>query len=148
MTKHCKSCGLTLPLTQFHKQSDKKDGKRSQCKVCTNKRNLAKYHSCDTAKRSHHMASRKHSLLKNYGITPKEYDTMLLNQNGKCAICNSDKPWGFVTEPKRSKEFFCVDHCHTTGRVRGLLCQPCNTGLGSFSDDIAVMSNAIVYLER
>ena len=148
MTKHCKSCGLTLPVTQFHNQRDKKDGKRSQCKVCTNKRNLAKYHSCDTTRRSHRIASRKHSLLKNYGITPEEYDTMLLDQNGKCVICSSDKPWGFVAEPKRAREFFCVDHCHTTGRVRGLLCHPCNTGLGSFSDDTNVMANAIAYLER
>ena len=145
--KLCNSCGLTLPVTQFHNQSDKKDGKRSQCKLCVNKKNLDRYHSCDATKRSHHMASRKHSLRKNYGITPEDYDHMLSEQNGKCAICDSDKPWGFVVKPKRSNEFFCVDHCHTTGKVRGLLCQPCNKGLGSFSDDTYVMSRAIKYLE-
>jgi len=94
------------------------------------------------------MASRRHSLLKKYGITPEEYDAMLLEQGGICAICKSDKPWGFVTEPKRARDFFCVDHDHTTGEVRGLLCQPCNIGLGSFKEDTYIMSLAINYLER
>jgi len=145
--KFCNSCGLHLPVTQFHNQSDKKDGKRSQCKLCTNKRNLEKYHSCEETKKSHHMASRKHSLFKNYGITLEEYDAMLLEQGGRCAICKSDKPWGFVAEPKRAKEFFCVDHDHTTREVRGLLCQPCNTGLGNFRDNSDHMRMAIKYLE-
>lgn len=145
--KFCNSCGLHLPLTQFHNQSDKKDGKRSQCKLCTNKRNLEKYHSCQDTRKSHHMASRRHSLMKNYGITPEEYDAMLVEQGGSCAICKSDKPWGFVAKPKRAKEFFCVDHDHTTGEVRGLLCQPCNTGLGNFRDNSDHMRMAIKYLE-
>jgi len=93
------------------------------------------------------MASRKHSLFKNYGITLEEYDAMLLEQGGRCAICKSDKPWGFVAEPKRAKEFFCVDHDHTTREVRGLLCQPCNTGLGNFRDNSDHMRMAIKYLE-
>lgn len=145
--KLCNSCGLTLPVTQFHNQTDKKDGKRSQCKLCTNKRNLEKYHSCEETKKSHHMASRKHSLFKNYGMTLEEYDAMLLEQGGRCAICKSDKPWGFVAEPKRAKEFFCVDHDHTTREVRGLLCQPCNKGLGNFRDNSDHMRMAIKYLE-
>jgi hypothetical protein len=145
--KLCNSCGLTLPVTQFHNQSDKKDGKKSRCKLCTNKVNLERYHSCEKTKRSSNAASRKHSLFKNYGLTPEDYDLMLSKQKGKCAICSSDKPWGFVHKPKRARKFFCVDHCHTTRNVRGLLCHPCNTGLGSFRDNPDSMRSAIKYLE-
>lgn len=146
-TKVCGSCGLTLPISQFHTQSDKADGKRSQCKKCTNRRNLERYHSNSETRRSHHMASRKHSLWKNYGLTPEQYDTMLKDQGGACFICRSSEPWGFVEKPKRAKEFFCVDHDHTTGEVRGLLCQPCNTGLGNFRDNSDYLRAAIKYLE-
>lgn len=147
LAKICSKCNTTKAIGDFHKQSDKKDGLRSQCKDCTNKRNLAKYHSCSKTKRSHHMASRKHSLWKNYGITLEHYDTMLAAQDGRCLICMSDKPWGFVVKPKRATEFFCVDHDHTTGEVRGLLCQPCNKGLGSFKDNPDYLRAAIKYLE-
>ena len=146
-TKVCTKCGQNKLLAEFHNQSDKKDGKRSQCKLCTNERNLKKYHSCDDTKRSHHMASRKHSLWKNYGITLENYDAMLLFQKGRCAICYSGKPWGFGSKPKRSTEFFSVDHDHTTDEVRGLLCQPCNIGLGSFRDNPDHLRMAIKYLE-
>lgn len=146
--KLCRSCGFTLPATQFHRQADKKDGLRSQCKLCTNKRNLARYHSCNRVKRYHHMASRKHSLWKNYKLTPEQYDKMLLEQRGSCKICLSKNPWGFVEKPRRATEFFCVDHDHRTGKVRGLLCQPCNKGLGSFLDNPEYLRKAIEYLEE
>ena len=147
LTKTCPKCKTIRPIADFHKQSDKKDGLRSQCKICTNEKNLAKYHKCSRTKRSHHMASRKHSLWKNYGLTLDQYDQMLVEQGGACLICRSVEPWGFVEKPKRAKEFFCVDHDHKTGKVRGLLCQPCNTGLGNFNDDTGSLRAAIKYLE-
>jgi hypothetical protein len=61
-------------------------------------------------------------------------------QNGKCAICGG--------EPKFPKVRLCVDHCHTTGLFRGLLCGHCNTALGLFKDDISSLKNAIRYLEN
>ena len=85
--------------------------------------------------------------MKNYGVSLEDYEFMLKRQGGCCAICKSSKPWGFVKEPKGSKEFFCVDHDHTTGEVRGLLCQPCNKGLGCFGDNPDYMREAIKYLE-
>ena len=143
----CPTCKLSKSPADFHKQRDKKDGLRSQCKSCTNKKNLAKYHECPETKRSHHKASRKHSLWKNYGVTLEQYDQMLSNQGGACLICRSTKTWGFIEQPKRAREFFCVDHDHSTGKVRGLLCQPCNTGLGSFKDNPDYLRAAIKYLE-
>ena len=71
-----------------------------------------------------------------YGITPEEYDALLEQQNGVCAICK-----------KRSVERLCVDHDHPTDLIRGLLCRLCNLGLGHFKDDLARLRAAVAYLE-
>jgi len=104
--KVCKTCGERKGLGLFHNHAGKKDGKRSQCKSCTNARNLKKYHSCTKTRRSHHMASRKHALKKHYGLTLDQYDSMFDSCGGQCQICKSP-PEG---------EYLYVDHCHTTGR--------------------------------
>lgn len=79
-------------------------------------------------------------LLKHrYGITSSDYDNLLKFQNYSCAICN-----------KNSKEMtylLHVDHCHASGQVRGLLCSPCNTYLGSIKDNPNILLNAINYLK-
>lgn len=77
-------------------------------------------------------------LKKKYGITADDYDTMEAAQGGKCAICGGN-------QTKRYKNF-SVDHCHITGKVRGLLCSPCNKALGSFKDDVDILKTAINYL--
>lgn len=81
----------------------------------------------------------KHKLEKLYGITEEDYKTLLNKQNNCCAICKTD----FKTLPRRPD----VDHCHTTGRVRGLLCWTCNGGLGQFYDDVELLEKAIEYLK-
>ena len=64
---------------------------------------------------------------------------MLANQNGKCAIC--------ATTEHRGRGNFYVDHDHSTGKIRGLLCNPCNIALGMFRDSIDTLKKAISYLE-
>jgi 5-methylcytosine-specific restriction endonuclease McrA len=82
---------------------------------------------------------RKAQLRSRYGITPDDYDRMLKEQDGKCAIC---------LEPAGERHF-SVDHCHAaTGKVRSLLCRKCNTGLGSFCDSIPLLQAAIDYIQR
>lgn len=73
-----------------------------------------------------------------YGITPSDYDAMLQKQAGRCAICRTDDTG--------NKSFFHVDHCHLTGKVRGLLCTRCNTGIGHLADDPFIASEAARYL--
>lgn len=80
-------------------------------------------------------------IFKSYGLTVKEYEEMLANQNGVCAICN------MVCNRSNSNRL-CVDHDHKTGKVRGLLCFLCNTGLGRFRDDPEIVSNAHRYLTK
>ena len=82
------------------------------------------------------------NLKKTYGITHEDYDRMLAEQGGGCAICGSATP-----RTKRS-EYLHVDHCHATGAVRGLLCGPCNAGIGSLGDNIGRLEAAIRYLNE
>jgi hypothetical protein len=70
-----------------------------------------------------------------FGVSPEQHDAMLEQQSFKCAVCQTDEPT-------------CVDHCHTSGAVRGLLCRPCNLGLGHFKDNATTIANAIAYLKR
>jgi len=84
--------------------------------------------------------------LKKYGLTLIDYDTMLTAQDFRCKICGTTNPNGPDDSTAR-KTRFSVDHCHTTGKVRGLLCTKCNTGIGMFGDDMSLLASAISYLK-
>jgi hypothetical protein len=73
-----------------------------------------------------------------YGITQEQYDGMLQKQDNKCAICKT-------TEPKGCGSWH-IDHNHSTGQVRGLLCNNCNVGIGSLGDDPTRLTEAAKYL--
>lgn len=81
---------------------------------------------------------REKNIKNYYGLSKKEYDKILKEQNGKCAICG--------TPESELKKSLCVDHNHKTGKVRGLLCTLCNQGLGSFKDNQSNVENALYYL--
>lgn len=74
-----------------------------------------------------------------YGITGETYAGMVLEQGNLCAACGTP-----ASETQRKKLF--VDHCHTTGKIRGLLCQKCNTALGMVEDDVTRLAALISYL--
>lgn len=82
-------------------------------------------------------------LLNKYGITLAQYNQMLKEQGGVCAICKQPEQMLYKGKPKR----LCVDHDHKTGKVRGILCQRCNTTLGRYEDNPELMRNLITYLE-
>ncbi len=79
---------------------------------------------------------RKKHLRRKYNMTESEYDWLLKEQNGRCAIC--------YREPKGRR--LAVDHNHRTGKIRGLLCGKCNAGLGLFDESIDVLKEAARYL--
>lgn len=88
--------------------------------------------------------NRRRITLAQYGLTPEQYEGLLEAQGGVCAICR---------QPERALHrgrvrAMAVDHDHATGRVRGIVCNGCNTGLGSFADDPALLAAAIAYLRR
>lgn len=84
--------------------------------------------------RSRYPKRARQIMLARYGITPEEFDRMLDEQGGHCATCPETGP-------------LQVDHCHDTGRVRGLLCRACNSTLGHARDDVPRLRALIAYLE-
>ena len=79
---------------------------------------------------------------KAYGMTLEEYEGLVKSHAGKCAICGGE---GFELVPGQ-KSLIVIDHCHATGKVRGLLCHNCNRGLGLFKDSVESLKSAIKYL--
>ena len=82
---------------------------------------------------------RNRNLVNNYGITLEQYKTLFVSQNNVCKICK---------HPERSKRYvyLCVDHCHKTGRIRGLLCNRCNRAIGLLDDDYKRIKGILNYL--
>lgn len=86
--------------------------------------------------------SRDYQLKNQYGITLDDYCEMKEGQGHTCLICGTSE------DDERVKRSLVVDHCHTSGEVRGLLCAPCNSGLGFFKDNIEWLERAISYLKK
>jgi hypothetical protein len=121
-TKRCSGpCKQIKTPDEFHNDSRQPDGKARQCKECAQKRSKARTPE----------QNRRYNLKKAYGITLEDYDRMLSDQGGKCAICGTDNPGSNETH-------FHVDHDHDTRKVRGLLCERCNIGIGYFDTPVSL----------
>ena len=131
-SKHCYACKEELPLTSFHKDKSRGDGLSNICKKCNRERARKTVRNTEKLWES--------EIKRLYGITIEEYNELKEKQNNKCAICGTDE--------KNLIKKLAVDHCHTTGKVRGLLCRKCNSGIGFLQDDIEVLTNAIKYLKK
>lgn len=143
--KTCTVCKQELPLADFYKRSASYDGKDSCCKTCKRVQ-IGAYRSknIDTIREKYRIAyrtkpgrkrqMRNAQLKRDYGITIEEFESMYLDQSGRCKICKSETT-------------LVVDHHHGTGTVRGLLCHSCNRCIGLFKEDITILQAAINYLE-
>lgn len=134
----CTKCDVSKDETFFTRRKTHRPGKLvSVCTPCK-----VAYNSQYRKENSEKVANieRKSKFKKQYGITLEDYNEMLVKQNGTCAICKTDTP-------NCRTKFFAVDHCHTTGKVRGLLCSSCNRGLGLFKDNVCSLLKAIDYLK-
>jgi len=118
----CASCGEHKPAEQFGRESRGTSGLRARCKECT-------YWSAAKSR---------------YGVTKESFVALLASQGGKCALCHTREP----TVRGGSNVSWNIDHCHETGRVRGILCSPCNLRLGHFKDNVDMLQRAIDYLRR
>ena len=126
MEKVCSICKETKPLSAFYKDTKGKLGVQSRCKDCNK----------TYAKRGDYkLKAKQRSLMRRYGIEACDFDRMLSSQNYQCGLCRLDA------------SVLVVDHCHNTGTVRKLLCNPCNTGLGLFKDNPDLMRKAAEYVE-
>jgi hypothetical protein len=89
---------------------------------------------------------RRHHLMKSYGMTPQEFMEMYERQSRRCGICEKGIALN-VADGASVRNRAVVDHCHSTGVVRGLLCDPCNNMLGRASDNPATLRRAAEYVE-
>lgn len=142
-TRHCNKCNTTKPLDEFHKCSSQKLGVQSQCKECRNSitRRIAakRYRDDPVYKQRRNARMIDYSRIRKYEVTPEKYSEMVETQKGKCAICNG---------VNKNGKHLHIDHCHKTGKVRGLLCMHCNNGLGAFKDNLTLLELAKRYLEN
>lgn len=116
--KPCTSCGEMKPLDDYHRDKRNRDGRQTTCKAC--------YHVYQTNIRRKRV----------YGITSADYDRMAAEQDGRCLVCG-ERP---------TARILVVDHCHRTGKVRGLLCDRCNRLLGVADDNVELLRKAIAFL--
>lgn len=120
-TKMCSKCSKYKSTDNFAKNISTKSGLQYYCKPCQN------------SYKSGRGSQRASQLLIKYGMTVEQWDILFESQNGVCGIC-------------RAKEILCVDHNHETGKIRGLLCGQCNSGIGMLKDDESILLRAIAYL--
>lgn len=148
MKKKCTKCKRTKNLSCFYNSSSSPDGKKGTCKLCCSRmekswrdRNRERINKNNREwrkknKEQHNRNVRSSYLKRRYGLSLEEYESMLSSQGNSCAVCSGQSQY----------EMFDVDHCHETGKVRGLLCRKCNTALGLFRDSVDVLQRAIDYL--
>lgn len=124
--KICPKCKIQKNLNSFSYKNKKQKKKHSYCKSCHN-----------TYKKQYvSTKDMKFEYIRwTYGLSKEEWIKLHSKFKGKCWICRVEN--GEVT-----------DHCHTTNKVRGILCRHCNTGLGYFKDNTKAIANAIKYLEK
>lgn len=143
--KICISCNVAKPLEDFYRESRVKDGRQARCKKCHikttekyRKKNPELYKKASKKYWDNLNEKKKHNnWIKRYGISAEEYQKMYDDQKGVCKICQNQC---------QTKQTLSVDHCHKTGKVRGLLCIKCNTALGMLNDNVLLFKEAINYL--
>ena len=162
--KRCKKCGTTKPVEDFYRCAGMRDGYRSDCKACNlrekresylanpdaakdrarrwqqeNPERLNAYRRARRLEPEVKLRERAGHLKRKYGITVQQYDAMLEAQGGGCCICG---------RPPREDISLHVDHDHSTGNIRGILCFRCNNALADFQDNQHLLQKAADYLDR
>lgn len=140
--KHCKDCEAWKPLADYYEyRSGGKNYRLGRCKVC-HLEWISKHHAKnpglkkEQANRHWHKVGYNKRMEKQYGLTREQFDLLADEQHGVCAIC--------LKQPEK----WNIDHDHATGKVRGLLCSPCNLGIGCLGDDEANLRRAADYLQE
>lgn len=154
--KTCSTCGVEKPLDEFHKNRTRKDGRSYRCKSCQREnirtwrqnnpgahaehnRKSYRKHREKVVARAREYRARKRDFIRNsdmvrkYGVTLAEVEARRAELDSRCEICHHQCE-------------LVVDHDHSTGRFRGLLCTSCNKGLGFFKDDVDLLVDASSYL--
>jgi hypothetical protein len=133
--KVCTKCKVEKDGEEFTSHKGHKDGLDSWCRECHAEHARFRRTSAPGQKEKTY----GDSIRRKFGITLNEYDRILKEQNGACAICKRVNPNGWR---------LAVDHDHKTGKIRGLLCTRCNTALGTIEDSPERVFSLLAYLEK
>lgn len=146
-SKYCPDCGEERPAKEFHKNKRNKGGLASYCRMHTRQRYEQHYAHNAPARRTYQKRRREEQaehtrrlqrlskIKSKYGLDRDAYATLVAAADGRCAICGREKK-------------LQIDHCHTTGKVRGLICWSCNIALGKMEDSVERLQAAIRYLQK
>lgn len=160
--KFCPLCETQKPISEFSKDNSKKNG-RKLCKACVRQKMIDKACSVTVSEKrcikckevkpiSEFMVNKSTitghgawcfscgiwvSMKNKYGVGREWYESIFSIQKGLCAICHQP-----------SSDRLCADHDHSTGKMRGLLCQKCNAAIGHFKDSQSIIRSAIDYLNK
>lgn len=163
----CPTCGVAIPIerlarrcrhpTRFcskkcacraaHLRRRAQRRSRKMCLVCGKLPPIEDRTYCDGCKTRTSSDSNRTRLIRVYGMTPEAYRLKVEQQEGRCAICGCAENDPRNATAGRNRTCFRIDHNHSTGKVRGLLCGACNSALGLFRDDGRVLAAAIEYLK-
>lgn len=142
--KVCRRCGEVKRLRNFslarRAEGSRNAVYRSDCKACCSESTKRWFR--DNPEKVH--ANKLRNGVRKYGLTADQFAELLESQGNACAICRATANTVRAGRTMRMS----VDHCHDTGRVRGLLCNNCNRALGLFSDNPNVLRQAIRYLQK
>lgn len=165
--KTCRNCKILKPLDNFNNNPKNAGGKMTLCRECgkaysklyhsKNKEKDIKYRQLHKDriklsretwyyKKGGNLKCRERILKNRFNITRNEYNRLLEQQNHKCAICKNSE----ICKDRRNNKLreLAVDHCHTTGKIRGLLCYNCNRGIGHLQDSLSILREALDYLSN
>lgn len=138
----CRVCGVSKDLTSNYAKITRgnlhRNGWETRCLQCKSEYGKKHYRSDPKIREKIMSDAHNNNLKRFYGIDAEIRQDMLSNQGHGCAVCGK----------KETTKRLDVDHCHTTGVVRGLLCNRCNTGIGQFKDDPGLLRRAASYLEE
>lgn len=134
IANRCPRCQQWRPLDEYNKGSRTKHGTATYCKSCSVQW-ASEWGKSERGRRSRHRSR----VLYEYNLSAAEFEALKSAQNDQCKICQQ--------EPDNGKEL-CVDHCHGTGRVRGLLCDRCNRAIGYLKESPALLRAAADYIEQ
>lgn len=149
--KTCTKCKESKPVGEFfsnYRQGGQHRKASSWCKTCHGRTSTERVrHRRETEpgfREKERTYCRTRRFLKKYGMTPEDYEDVFEWQGRRCAICRTEANIKVLGNEK----LFAVDHDHSTGQIRGLLCDPCNRGIGLLKDDPSILRQAADYLER
>lgn len=147
-TQACTDCGQMKPVTEFRKRGDRSNAVTSQCRKCWT--DWRRDHRAGTGAQKYAEQTHRARLYRHRGMTEKLFDSMFVEQEGRCAICTSAMT---VQRIESKMDVAHIDHDHTCCPkyaclecVRELLCARCNAVIGFAREDVTVLFSAIAYL--